>query len=83
MQLFCTAQAIRAQVQNYTIEQQDNLRDSNRELLYGCFVKGTPGIIMENICATMQKELQMALFVTSTQSYLIILKAQKRKKIEK
>ena len=83
MQLFCTAQAIRAQVQNYTIEQQDNLRDSNRELLCGYFVKGTPGIIMENICATMQKELQMALFVTSTQSYLIILKAQKRKKIEK
>ena len=37
-------------LQNYTIEQQTNLRENNRTVLYGYFVSGMPGMIMENIC---------------------------------
>lgn len=41
----------RGQSQNYAIEQQMNIRDNNRELLYGYFVSGIPEMIMENIYA--------------------------------
>ena len=37
-------------LQNYTIDQKRNLRENNPATLYGYFVSGMPGMVMENIC---------------------------------